>query len=333
MVSEPSRAKASIDASGPQQPNRRLLADIRPLQASAEFRRLWVGQSLSGMGSQMTRVAVVVQVYDVTQSSLAVGMVGLAAVVPAIVFGVLGGGLIDAFDRRKVVVITSGLLSVLAIMFASQAFLNIDSVWLLYSLVAVQSALTAIDGPARRSFIARLLPTELLPAAASLLQLSFQISLLVGPMVGGLVIAYGGLDIAYLIDALSFLIALYAVICMRPMPVAIGGKVLGFEAVFDGMRFIFREPILAAVLLVDVCAMVLAMPRALIPAIAVDQFGGGSELIGFLFAAPAIGGLVAAVLSGPLSDVQRQGGAIIITGMIWALPTPRSVLSRIVGPP
>ncbi|MDP9573981.1 UNVERIFIED_ORG: MFS family permease [Agrobacterium larrymoorei] len=306
-------------ASGPDGAARRLLfVDLRPLKASTEFRRLWIGQSLSGMGNQMTRVAVAIQVYEMTQSSLAVGMVGLAAVVPAILFGLWGGVIIDRVDRRKVVLVCSTVLCATAALFATQALFRTPLLLpLLYALVAVQAAFTAIDGPARRSFIARLLPADLIPAAASLLQLSFQLSLLVGPLVGGLVIVQSGLAAAYLIDAVTFLCALYTVYRMSPMPVEGGGKISGLSAVIEGIRFAATEHILAAVLLVDLCAMVLAMPRALLPAIAVEQLGGGADLIGALYAAPAIGGLIAAVLSGPLSSVRHQGMVIIAMAVVW----------------
>ncbi|TCQ02452.1 putative MFS family arabinose efflux permease [Rhizobium sp. PP-F2F-G36] len=306
-------------ASGPDGAARKLLfVDLRPLKASMEFRRLWIGQSLSGMGNQMTRVAVAIQVYDMTQSSLAVGMVGLAAVVPAILFGLWGGVIIDRVDRRKVVLVCSTVLCVTSTLFATQALFSTPLLLpLLYALVAVQSAFMAIDGPARRSFIARLLPGDLIPAAASLLQLSFQLSLLVGPLAGGLIVAQSGLATAYLFDAVTFLCALYTVYRMSPMPVEGGGKIAGLGAVIEGIRFAATERVLAAVLLVDLCAMVLAMPRALLPAIAVEQLGGGADLMGALYAAPAIGGLIAAVLSGPLSSVRHQGMAIIAMAVVW----------------
>ena len=138
----------------------RLLADVRPLSESPEYRRLWVGQSLSSVGNQMTNVAVPVQVYAMTHSSLAVGSIGLAVGVPFIAVGLLGGSLADAVDRRKLVIVTSSGLALLSFVFALQAALNLHQLWLLYVVVAVQSCLFAIDQPARSTFIPRLLPSE-----------------------------------------------------------------------------------------------------------------------------------------------------------------------------
>jgi len=296
-----------------------LLVDIRPLRQSAEFKRLWIGQSLSGMGSQMTRTVVAVQVYDITQSSLAVGGVGLAAAIPLTVAGLFGGGLIDSVDRRCLVLMTTLCMFAVSLLFVGQAFWNVGDVWLLYALVAIQSACIALDAPARRSFVARLLPVDLLPAASSLLQLSFQISLLAGPMVGGFLVAGFGLDVAYSIDTLTFLVALYVVLRLRPMPVLGHKSGIGISAVIEGVRYIAAHRVLRDVLIIDMCVMVLAMPRALIPEIADTRFGGGPELVGMLFAAPAMGGLFAALFSGPFTRLQRQGLAVVSSAIVWGL--------------
>ena len=147
---------------------RRLLADTRPLRESPEYRRLWIAQSLSAMGNQMTNVAVPVQVYAMTHSSFAVGAIGLAVAVPLIAVGLLGGSLADAVDRRKLVLLTSSGLALLSFVFALQAALNLRQLWLLYVVIALQGCLFAIDQPARSTFIPRLLPPNRIPAATAL---------------------------------------------------------------------------------------------------------------------------------------------------------------------
>jgi hypothetical protein len=298
---------------------RRLLADIRPLRQSAEYRRLWYGGVLSGLGSRMTGVAVPVQVYALTHSSFAVGMLGLALAVPLIVLGMVGGAFADAVDRRKLVLATTGLRAVVSMVLAAQALLDLRQLGLLYVLVAVQSALSAVDTPARQTFTPRLIPLDLLPAAAALGQLSFQIGIVVGPLVAGVIIAAWGLSAAYLADVVSFVFAFYGLLRLRPVPPEGGVARPGPRAVAEGLRFLRSQPVLATALLVDVNATVFGMPHALFPAFAATHFGGGSRTVGLLYAAPAIGGLVGAAFSGPLSHVRRQGLAVLCAASVWGL--------------
>ena len=188
------------------------------LRDNRDFRRLWTGITVSQLGSQMTLVAVPVQVYDLTKSSLAVGMLGLVGLVPLIVFGLYGGALADALDRRKLAMITSAGLLLTSVVLVLQAVLGLDQLWLIYVVIAVQSALFAIDNPTRNAIIPRLLARERLPAANALTQLTFNLALTVGPLVAGVVIATAGLKTAYAIDALSFLAALYVLSRLPPLP-------------------------------------------------------------------------------------------------------------------
>lgn len=299
----------------------RLLADIRPLQESPEFRRLWLGQTLSALGNQMTGVAVAVQIYALTQSSLAVGMIGLAIAVPLVTLGLLGGAFADAVDRRKLVLVTGSLLAAVSLAFAAQAVLDLRQVWLLYVLLVLQSCLVAVDAPTRRTFIPRLLPPALIPAAVALSQLAFHVGLLVGPLLGGMVIAGAGLEAAYAVDALTFGVALTAVLRLRAMPVEGGGTAPGMRAVIEGLRFLRSQPVLATVLVADINATLFGMPGALFPALAATQFGGGAETVGLLTAAVGTGGLVAGAFSGPLSHVRRQGLALLLAVATWGAAT------------
>jgi MFS family permease len=298
---------------------RRILADIRPMQQSAEYRRLWFGTVLSGLGSRMTSVAVPIQVYALTHSSLAVGALGLAVAVPLIALGLVGGSFADAVDRRKLVLVTTGARALVSVVLAGQALLDLRQLWLLYAAVAVQSALSAIDTPARQTFTPRLISLDLLPAAAALGQLSFQIGVVVGPLAAGVLIAAWGLPAAYLADVVSFVFAFYGLIGLRPMPPEGGVVRPGLRAVLDGLRFLRSRPVLATALLVDVNATVFGMPQALFPAFAATHFGGGSRTVGLLYAAPAIGGLIGAAFSGPLSHVRRQGLAVLCAASVWGL--------------
>ncbi|MCA1666791.1 MAG: MFS transporter [Thermomicrobia bacterium] len=295
----------------------RILADTRPLQESPAYRRLWTGAALSSVGNTMTRVAVPIQVYALTHSSLAVGMIGLVVAVPLIGLGLVGGAIADAFDRRRLVMVTTTFLAVISLLFAGQAMLDLRQLWLLYVLIAVQSCLAAIDQPARRTFVPRLLPPGRIPAASALSFLSFQVSNTVGPLVAGAIIAFAGLQTAYVVDAVSFFFSFYGVLRLPAMPPHHDGARPGLRAVVEGLRFVRRQPVIAAALLVDLNATIFGMPFALFPALAVTHFGGGPQTVGLLYAAPAIGGVVCSAFSGPLSHLHRQGRAILIAVALW----------------
>jgi MFS family permease len=295
----------------------RLLVDAAPLRTSAAFRRLWLGGLLSSVGSQMTVFAVALQVYLLTGSSAAVGLVGLASAVPGIVFGLLAGSVIDAVDRRRLVLLTSSTQLLVSVAFAAQAFAGYGHVWLLYALVAGQSVVGSINAPARRTFMPRLLPAEQVPAGAALSMLAMHASLVAGPSLAGVVAAAGGLELCYLIDAASFLGALYGVFRLPSMRPDGAGVRPGIGAVVDGLRFLHRSKVLTAALLADLNATVLAMPVALFPAINAERFGGSPRTLGLLTTALGVGGIAGSVLSGPIGRVARQGRAMLAAGALW----------------
>jgi MFS family permease len=317
----PDDAAAAEDAAKPSSRPlyRRILADLTPLQESAVYRRLWIGQALSDVGSRMTGIAVPIQLYALTHSSLAVGMAGLAVAIPLIGLGLAGGPLVDAFDRRTLVIGTTSLLAVVSLAFALQALLDLRQLWLLYGLLAVQSGLLAIGAPAGRTFIPRLLPQERIHAATALSYLSFHGSLVVGPLVAGVIIAGAGLPTLYFVDVASFAFALYAVWRLPAMPPHGGRLQVGIGAVVEGLRFIRRQSVIASALLVDLNATIFGMPFALFPALAATHFGGGPQTVGLLYAAPALGGILAAACSGPLAQIRRQGRAVLIAVTVWGV--------------
>jgi MFS family permease len=297
----------------------RLLADIGPLRESPAFRRLWAGTTLSSVGGAMTSFAVILQVYNLTRSPFAVGAVGVAEMVPTLAVGLLGGSVADAADRRKLVLVTSSCMAAVSAAFAAQAVAGLRLVWLLYALVAVQSALGAVDRPARSTFIPRLLPASQLPAGLALNRLSFQVMLTVGPALAGLIAAapHLGLRACYLIDAISFAAALYGVArlpAMRPQGDAVRP---GPRAVAEGISFIRRSQVLAGAFLTDLNATVFGLPMALFPAINAERFGGNPRTLGLFTAAIGLGGLVSAALSGPIRHVSRQGRAMLAATVVW----------------
>ena len=306
----------------------RLLADTTPLRVSPEFRRLWWGLGLANLGSQLSVVAVGLQVYAITRSTWAVGVLGLCAFVPLVVLGLYGGVLVDAYDRRRVALLASVGLWVVAIGIAAQAWLGVGSVTLLYALVAVQSAAFAVNSPARQAILPRLLPARLLPAALSLQTVAFSLAFTIGPLLGALLVATRGFGVAYSVDVVTFAFALWAIWRLPAMPPEPVDASLvdpsapvhhraGFASVVEGLRYLTTRPNVRATFVLDLAAMVLAQPRVLFPAAGAVILGGGATTTGILTAAVALGAVVAGVLSGPLGSVRAQGRAVVGAIVLW----------------
>ena len=322
----------------------RLLADLTPLRISPEFRRLWWGLGLANIGTQLTATAVGLQVYALTQSSFSVGLIGAVGLVPTIIFGLYGGALADAHDRRTVALIASIVMWVATLGIVAQAWFDLRSVWLLYVLIAVQAGASSVNGPARSSIIPRLVARELLPAANALNMMTTTLASLSGPMVGATLIAVIGFSHTYLIDAVTFSFALYAILRLPPIrplveaavapevPVVAGGHGVGRlfrsvgasltlhgRSVLDGVTFLRTRRNILMTFLTDMSAMILAFPRAAFPAAAAVILGGGTATAGALASAIAVGSLLAAVFSGPLTRVRRQGRAVVWAVSGWGL--------------
>jgi MFS family permease len=270
-----------------------VLTDIRPLRESADFRRLWIGSTVSQLGQQMTAVTVSIQVYALTGSTFSVGLVGLFALVPLAVFGLYGGAMADAVDRRTLAIISSSGLWLLSMVLVLQAFLEWELTGVLYGVVALQSACFAMNNPARAAIIPRLLRPELLPAANTLSHAAFNAGFTIGPLAGAALIAWHGFGVAYLVDVITFTASLYALIRLPPIPPTGEVRRAGLRSVVEGFAFLRTAPALLATFLADILAMVFAQPRALFPAVAGSFFAGGIRTVGLLQAAPAIGAIVA----------------------------------------
>lgn len=309
----------------PERPGRRLrrlrslTVDTTPLRESPEYRRLYFGDAVSTIGTQMTAVAVPSQVYLMTESSFLVGLTSIAALVPLIVFGLIGGSIADAMDRRKLLLITSSLLAVVSALFWVQALLDLEQLWLLYVLTFVQAGLFAVDSSARRAVVPRLIPASQIPAATALSQVLWNMATVIGPLSGGVILGTLGLSWAYGIDAVSFVAALYAIVSLRAVPPAGGGTAAGLRSVIEGLSFLRSRPVLLMTFAVDINAMVFGMPRALFPELAVERFHGDLGLVGVLNAAVAAGALVGAVFGGWFGRVRRQGLAVLVAVAAWGL--------------
>ncbi|MFF5211582.1 MFS transporter [Streptosporangium sp. NPDC000396] len=297
---------------------RRLAMDTRPLGVPA-YRRLWIGQGVSFIGFQLTSVAVSAQIYDITQSSFWVGMLGPANLIPLVVFGLWGGAVADAVDRRRLLMIGALVAWTATLALLLQAVLGTRNIGLMLATVAVHATGFAITGPTRGAIIPRLVPAELVPAANTLNFLVSGLGTVIGPLIGGVVLAQAGFAAAYLIDALLFGAGFYAAVRLPQLkPV---GEVArpGLRSVVDGLRYVSGHPVVMMSFVVDIIAMAFALPRALFPEIVAERFGGSPVAFGWLSASIALGSVLAGLLSGWVGRVQRQGLALTFVIAVWGL--------------
>ncbi|NNG19783.1 MFS transporter [Naumannella sp. ID2617S] len=298
---------------------RSLFADTRPL-SDARFRRLWTANIITVIGAQLTVVAVPAQIYEITQSSAYVGLTGIFGLVPLIVFGLWGGALADAFDRRKLLLLSTVGLIVTSGLFALITALGVRNVWLILTVFALQQAFFGINQPTRAAILPRLLPADQLPAGNSLNMTVTMFGAIAGPLVGGALIPVLGYAWLYLVDTLTLLATLRAVVLLPAMPPEHVVTAPGIRSVIDGFVYLAGHPVLLMSFLVDIIAMVFGMPRALFPELAHLSFGGplgGGLAFALLFAGIPTGAVLGGVFSGWVSRVERQGLAVVVAIVVW----------------
>lgn len=306
---------------------RGLAVDLTPLRTSRDFRLLWGGELISETGHQITVVALFLQVFQLTRSPIAVGLVGLVQLVPLVAMTIAGGALVDRLDRRNLLLVaqagfalTAGVLVVGA--FGGPPFHGRPPVGLIYGAAAVTALLTGIDLPTRSAMVPNLVGRETLPAALALNQVGFNATMLIGPALGGLVIARFGLVWAYGIDAITYGATLLAAFLMRPAPprrTEGEERRTGFGAIAEGFGYLRGRRILQSTFVIDLDAMIFGMPRALFPILALETFRVGPAGLGFLYAAPAAGALIGAAASGWVGRIRHQGRAVMAAVTAWGL--------------
>jgi MFS family permease len=290
--------------------------DTRPL-AIGPFRRQLLGQGTSFIGAMLTQVAVPVQVYALSGSSLEVGLVGLVGFLPLVAFGLWGGAVADTVDRRLLYLASSIGTWLVTFGLLFQTLLGLNNVPLILLLVAVQAGFFAVASSARGAIVPRIVPAELVPAANTLNYTTSSVGQVVGPLIAGaLVTRLHGFEYAYSIDAILFTLALYAALRLPPIPPEPGSGAPGLRSVFDGLAFIAGRPVLLMSFVVDIVAMVFAMPRALYPQVAAERWHGQ---VGPLYAAIAIGAVLAGLSSGWIGRIRRQGVALTLAIVAWGL--------------
>jgi MFS family permease len=298
---------------------RRLAIDLGPLRRYPAFRRLFIGQTISTFGSEIAAVAAPFQLYQLTHSTLQVGLLSLCELFPLLTLTIVGGAIADAVDRRRLLLVTEVLLALVATGFAVNANLDEPQVWAIYVLVTLAMSVFSLGVAGMNSVIPRLVAREELTAAIAIENVYGSTTNVAGPALGGLLIAVLGLRGAYLLDAATFSASLWSVWRLPPLPAAHDAERPSFQTIAEGFRFVRQKKVLLGMFLIDSNAMVFGMPRALFPALALQRFNGGAGILGLMYAAPYAGALVASLLSGWIGHVRRQGLIVAIAAALWGV--------------
>jgi len=304
---------------------RRHAVDMRPVRIT-DYRRLLVCQGTAFIGSMVTQVAVPVEVYSISHSSLLVGLVGFVGLLPLVVFGLYGGAIADAVDRGRLYFWSSVGTWLVTIALLAQTLIGLDNIPVILGLVAVQAGAFAVASSARGAIIPRIVPADLVASANTLNFTVGNVGQVIGPLLAGLLISLDqGFAYAYGLDAVLFTAALYSAIRLPPLPPDGSLGRPGFSSVIDGLVFIGSRPVLLMSFLVDIVAMVLAMPRALYPEVADERFHGS---VGPLYAALAIGSVLAGISGGWIARVRRRGVALTGAVVAWGTAVAISGLAH-----
>lgn len=287
-----------------------MFADTTPLRESPAYARLWAGNAIAGIGSQITVVAVGLQIYDLTRSTLAVSFVALFALGPMVVIGLYGGMLADVFDRRKVALVSALVAWASTAGICALAWAHSSAVWPLYLLTAVNTVGATVFASADTAITPRLLRKELLPAAGALGGMAVGIQITVGPAVAGVLVASGGYAPTFSIDVVTFTCAFLAVLALPPIVPEGDAERPGLRSLMEGARFLKGAANIRTSFIADIIAMAFGQPRVLYPAVGALLIGGGAVTVGVLTAAYAVGGLLSSVFSGALGHVRAHGRAV-----------------------
>ncbi|HEY7441174.1 MAG TPA: MFS transporter [Vicinamibacterales bacterium] len=331
MTTSPSSDAAAVQAAAPPPPPRS--SPFVALQ-HRNFRLLWGGQLASFSGSMMQTAAILWHVSLLVpgdRKALALGLVGLIRVVPIMVFSVLAGVVADALDRRKLMMLTQSAMAVIAVLLAVLTFRGLSEVWPIYLLAALSSAASSFDAPARQSLIPNLVPREHLANAISLNAIMLQIASVVGPSVGGLIIAQAGVGWVYVVNAMSFVFVIGALAMMRDVRASRAEPgTVSLRAMIEGLRFVFSAPLIRSTMLLDFFATLFSSATALLPIFAQDILQVGARGYGWLYAAPSVGALVTSAAMVRLVEIVKRRGVVLLCAVFtYGMATVMFGMSRV----
>lgn len=295
----------------------KVFVDLSPLRTSRNFRLVFIGQLASTLGDQVTVVAVAYEVYRLTHSSLQVGLVSLAQLIPLLGVSLIGGSYVDTLDRRRLLVWSLFSSAVLGIILAGDAILPHPYLWPFYVFTALSAGLSGLIKPAQSAALPQMVTPPQITAALAIRQIMFQLGVVIGPSLAGITIAVFGPGAALGLDAFSFLVGMLTSMRLSPLPPVELGPKGGIRSAMAGLSYVRGSQVLKGIFIIDLSAMVFGLPRALFPALALSHFHGGAATLGYLYSAVGLGALVAAVTSGWVGRVRRQGLGVICAVVTW----------------
>lgn len=296
---------------------------IPPSLTHKKFFYLWLGQLISITGTQMQLWALFWHINQLDENPIALGGIGVARILPIIIFSLIGGALADSVDRRKVMFVTQSIAALLALTLALFTQFGQVTIWHIYIITALQAVVVAFDGPSRQALIPNLVPKKDLPNAFSMTFTAFQAGAVIGPALTGFVIAYFAQEAVYYFNAISFVAVLFALFMIGDVPQAIAEKTSGIslDAIKDGIRFILAKPIIFSTMMVDFVATFFASASTLMPIIAKDVLNVGVVEYGYLSAASAVGAVVVALVISQVKEIRRQGMVFVVAVIIFGIAT------------
>ncbi len=294
-----------------------MFVNLSPLKNSAQFRKLFIGQTVSFFGSMMTYVAIPYQIYELTKSSFWVGALGIVQLIPLVAAGLYGGAVADVMDRRKILILSEVFLIVVVSLMVVNCFLPSPSVVLLFVLAACSSILAGFHRPAMEAMVPQIVSQEDYSAVAALSGMRYAIGAVAAPALSGWLIAQYGLVSTYVIDVVTYVVALGSLWSMSPVAVPIASEELGWSSIKNGFVYAVRQPVILGTYLIDIVAMLFAMPMALFPAMA--ERWGGAKAAGWLYAALPLGAMALTIFSGFANRVRRQGAAVVLAAIFWGV--------------
>jgi MFS family permease len=298
---------------------------IPPALHHRRFRLLWLGLLISITGSQMQLWALFWQIRTLTDQPIALGAVGLARILPVIVFSLIGGAVADVLNRRRILFITQTGMALAALTLGWLSLAGNIDLWHIYLLTALQAVCMAFDGPSRQSLVPNLVPSKDLPNAFSLNSIALQTGSIIGPALSGIIIAAGGLPYIYIINAISFLAVIVALFLMGPVEQQKSSTsrngAISISAIVEGVRFILKQPLILSTMIMDFFATFFASANTLMPIIAIDVLHVGAVAYGWLSAAQAIGAMAAALVISQRHEIRRQGMVFLLAVVVFGLAT------------
>jgi MFS family permease len=304
---------------------------IPPALHHRSFRLLWIGLAISVAGSQMQIWALLWHVRLLTDQPIALGGIGLARILPVIGFSLIGGAVADSADRRKILFVTQSVMALVALALAWLTFSGVINLWQIYLLTAIQATALAFDLPARQALVPNLVPPEDLPNAFSMQSIAFQVGSIVGPALSGLVIAYWGQYYTYLINAVTFLAVIGALLLIGRIPQRTRGSgriQVKLDDIKEGLQFIIKQPVILSSMLLDFFATFFSSANTLMPIFARDILNVGAVEYGWLSAAQSIGAMTAAAIISQLREIRHQGRTLLLSVVAFGLATVLFGLAR-----